>query len=92
MLVGALILGGVIAAALPIPPWLAYVLGVAGGLTVGLDSLPRTGTAGISATVLGLAAGVGLGLFHLAAISAHASRPWQGIAVRVAGSWIAASA
>jgi len=63
------------------------------GLVIGWDS--PADAAGIRAATLS-GFGVTLGAFYIvimvAALTLARKRPWQGIAVRVAGSWIAASA
>lgn len=74
-------------------PVLLVALPVAAGLAVGLDSFPD----GIAPREIGLAlAGVGLGAAlaatYVGGLAAWLSRPWQRIGLRVAGSWIAASA
>jgi urease accessory protein len=75
------------------PAWFTALLALVSGVAVGLDSPPEAISLREAVSMLiGTACG---GIASLAAIDAAAcalSRPWQGIATRVAGSWIAAIA
>ena len=91
----AVVTGGLISLA---PHWLSAVLlaGLAGviGLAVGLDTDIITGwqdgLAALAAPTAGLVTGVYLIVLDAAALASLAARPPFPIAVRVAGSWIAA--
>lgn len=89
----AAVLGLAVAAKPPLPAIVVHVAAMATGLVIGWDS-PADG-AGIRAAALS-GFGATLGAFYIvimvAALTLARKRPWQGIAVRVAGSWIAASA
>ncbi len=87
-------LGGLAAAlAVAVPASLAATLTFVIGLGIGLDSPPDA--IAIRDAVVGLigTACAGVALFAAASAAvALLARPWQGIPVRVAGSWIAAIA
>ena len=93
LLVIAALCGVVAAAQRNVPRWLAGVLALCGGVAAGLDSPPEFIALGDAVLMLiGTACG---GILALAAISLAAElagRLGQGIALRVAGSWIAAIA
>jgi urease accessory protein len=85
--------GIVVAAAIALPSIPANLLAFATGVALALNAPPQA--IGIPAAIAsqigtGIAATIGLAL--VASIAARAARPWQRIGVRVAGSWIAASA
>lgn len=71
----------------------AAVIGIAAGLGIGLDSMPDTAS-GREAWLGLLGSGIGavLILSYVGGFAAGLGRPWQRIAIRVAGSWVAASA
>jgi urease accessory protein len=70
----------------------AAVIGIAAGLGIGLDSMPDTAS-GRQAWLGLLGSGIGavLILSYVGGFAAALDRPWQRIAIRVAGSWVAAS-
>jgi urease accessory protein len=88
----AAVLGLAVAAKPPIPAFFIYIAAMATAFVVGWDS--PTDEPGIPAASL-FGFGVTLGAFYIVimvtALTLARKRPWQGIAVRVAGSWIAAS-
>jgi urease accessory protein len=94
VLVASAALSGLIAAGgLAVSAWLAAPLALVCGVALGLDSPPQTISLRDAVLMLiGTACG---GVVALAVMSFAASavgRVWQGIALRVAGSWIAAIA
>jgi urease accessory protein len=94
VLLGAAALCGLDTAALPrVPAWIAVVAAAVVGAAIGLDSPPEVISLRDAALML---AGVGCGgiltLALLAAIAAGAARLWQGVPLRVAGSWVTAIA
>jgi urease accessory protein len=93
-LLAAAALGGLaVAAALRLPAWLAAILGCAVGLALGLDSPPDAIL--FRQAILGLLGTAMAGMAILAAMmgmATAASGIWNGIALRVAGSWVAAIA
>jgi urease accessory protein len=94
VLLAAAAVGGVVAAVgFSVRPWLAAPLAVVVGMAVGLDSPPEAISLGTAVLMLiGTAVG-GVAVLALIAIAAcAAARLWHGIALRVAGSWIAAIA
>jgi hydrogenase/urease accessory protein HupE len=93
LLAGAAICGLLLAWGSPLPAWLGSVSGIALGFAIGTDS-----GQGISETQAVAAALTGTGvsvyllfLYALATADSLRKRHWQQVAVRVAGSWIAAS-
>jgi urease accessory protein len=70
----------------------AAVIGIAAGLGIGLDSMPDTAS-GRQAWLGLIGSGIGavLILSYVGGVAAALDRPWQRIAIRVAGSWAAAS-
>ncbi len=94
VLLAAAAICGLATAALPhVPAWIAVLSALVVGAAIGLDSPPEV--ISLRDAVLMLA-GVGCGgilaFAFLAAIAAEAARLWQGVPLRVAGSWIAAIA
>jgi urease accessory protein len=91
-LLAAAALGGLAAAAaLGLPTWLAALLGCTVGLALGLDSPPdtilfRQAIFGLFGTAI---AGVAI-LAAMIGVAAALSGIWDGVALRVAGSWVAA--
>lgn len=72
---------------------LTTAIAVAAAAAVGLDSAPMEATAGQPGlTTLGTLAGSLLVVVLAGGLAAAAAAPWQRIAVRTAGSWIAAAA
>jgi urease accessory protein len=94
LLLAAAALCGLATAALPrVPAWIPVLSAPVVGAAIGLDSPPEVISLRDAALML---AGVGCGgtvaFTFLAAIAAAAARLWQGVPLRVAGSWIAAIA
>jgi urease accessory protein len=85
-------LGALVATDRRLPPGPGAALAVAVGLIHGHANGTALGAAGLGAVAL---TGIGTGLFVMfalvAALVVSLRRPWTRIAVRVAGSWIAAS-
>jgi urease accessory protein len=93
----AVLLGGMIALARPLPSLLLLALGALTGFCLGLDSAPEGGT--LQQTV-GALAGSGFAitfaLLNAAMLAQYAhsqsgQQAWQKIGVRIVGSWIAAA-
>ena len=71
----------------------AATIAFAAGAALGLDSPPETIFLGEAAVMLiGAACGAVAALALVTLCAAALGRPWQGMALRVAGSWIAAIA
>ncbi len=89
---GFVVVGGLVAADAKLPPLatgaLAAVLGLAHGFSNG-SGLDRSGAAAVA--LVGLVAGVFVLVALVAALVVSLRAGWARIAVRVAGSWIAAS-
>lgn len=82
-----------VASAWPLPREVIGVGALASGFLIGLDSAPGEATARETVFMLiGVALGAGFLLIHELALVEFFRRPWQRIAVRVLGSWIAAIA
>jgi urease accessory protein len=93
LIVAAMICGLAAAAALRLPTGLAELLSFIVGLATGLDSPPeaillREAILGLIGTACGGIATMAV----MVALSAVLGRIWQGIGLRVAGSWTAAIA
>jgi hypothetical protein len=87
----ALICGLAAAKAARLLGWLAAPLALVAGLAIGLDSPPETISLREAVwTLFGTAAGSILAAAALSEAAAWAAVRWRGIALRVAGSWIAA--
>ena len=94
LLSGAGLLGLLIAAKRVVPVYLSAVLGAVLGITIGLDSamVELSGNERL-ASLLGSGIGIYLLLLYPMALADYFNRrAWQQIAIRVLGSWIAASA
>ena len=94
VLLAAAAICGLATAALPhVPAWIAVLSALVVGAAIGLDSPPEV--ISLRDAVLMLA-GVGCGgivaFGLLATIAGAAAQLWQGVPLRVAGSWIAAIA
>ena len=94
LLAGAALLGLLIAARRVVPVYLSAVLGAVLGVAIGLDSgLDELSGNQRLASLLGSGIGIYLLLLYPMALADYfGKRPWQQVAVRVMGSWIAASA
>lgn len=85
--------GLVVAASAPLPRIFCWCVSGAGGLLIGLDSAPETDVLRpLLVTLGGTAAGATILSIYAAGLADYVSAPWQRIGIRVAGSWIAASA
>lgn len=96
LLVVALLAGLLAVVAYPLPRWLVWLLVVKAGTMIGLDTVP-TVLPGIAAhkiylTLAGSALSSCALLLGLSVFSFYLSKLWEGIAVRVLGSWVTASA
>jgi hypothetical protein len=85
---------GVLAAAAPrIATWLAVALAPVIGVALGLDSPPQVTSLGEAVLMLvGTACGAAISLAVLTVVASLLVGRWQGIVLRVAGSWVAAIA
>jgi urease accessory protein len=93
LLAGAAISGALVAARFPLPLWLTGAIATAIGAAIGLDSPPEVISLEEAAFVLlGTLIGATLSLGAIVAVASRLARGWQKIAVRVLGSWTAASA
>ena len=89
----AAIAGLIVAIARPLPPLIEHTLSFATGIALALNAPPQAVTipAAISAQLgSGIAALAATGLVAL--VASKAEKGWQRIGIRIAGSWIAASA
>jgi hypothetical protein len=85
--------GITVAAAITLPSILSNVLAFATGVALALDTPPRAiGIAAAIASQIGTGAAAIAALVLVTSIAKGADRPWQRIGLRVACSWIAASA
>jgi hypothetical protein len=94
VLLASVALCGLMAASgISVPVPLAAPFGAVSGLALGLDSPPESIFLGEAvAMLIGTACG-GVAALGLCALTASAAaRLWQGIVLRVAGSWVAATA
>jgi urease accessory protein len=88
----ALVAGTWTASARPLPPVLGWPLMSVAGAAIGLDSPPETASLREANHIL-----IGTGLTAaaiptaVATVVAHMKRDWQRLALRIAGSWIAAA-
>ena len=93
MLGVAAICGLLVAAALPIPRLIVWLIAAVAGVAIGLDSPPDVISIRMAYVImLGTWLGAVLVLTILAELAARVRRDWQLIGLRVLGSWIAASA
>jgi urease accessory protein len=84
---------GVMAAVAWAPRPLVWLLTATAGTALALDSPPQAVTiAAAYATLVGTALGACAMLLVIVVIAAHARPGWQGLGLRLLGSWIAASA
>jgi urease accessory protein len=89
----AAITGMLVAAALPLPTFLRAAIAAIAGGAIGLDSPPQAVSLGAaSAALIGTGFGASFALMLIAFIAAQLAGPRQRIGLRIAGSWIAASA
>jgi urease accessory protein len=93
-LLGCAALSGLLAAlARPLPQVMVVALAAATGLSLALDSPPdATSLAAGNRALLGTAVGAGILLVLVSEAASLLKRHWQRIGLRIAGSWIAASA
>ena len=93
LLVGAALSGALVAAAFRLPRLVLGPLALATGAAIGLDSPPEVISVQEGVVMLiGTGLGATLALALVVTAAARMARDWQRIAVRVLGSWTAASA
>jgi urease accessory protein len=93
LLAGAGLCGLLAAAGFPVQAWLVAPLALVSGVAFGLDSPPETISLRDAVLILvGTACGGVAALAAMAFAARAVVRLWHGIALRVAGSWIAAIA
>jgi urease accessory protein len=93
LLATATFAGIALATAMMLPSILTNVLAFATGAALALDAPPQAiGIPSAIATQVGFGAAALAAFGLIAFIAMRADRPWQRIGVRIAGSWIAASA
>ena len=96
LLILALICGLLLVLRLNLPAFVSIVLMVFCGIILGLDSspvmIPGLGANSIISWRLGAAITINMGLAVLALLAYFLNCYWNGIILRVAGSWIATSA
>lgn len=89
----ALTSGALAALARPLPEGAGCALAALTGIAIGLDSPPEVVVVRQAHLMLiGTAFGGGLLLIMIVEIASRLTHPWQRIAARILGSWIAASA
>lgn len=89
----AALLGLLVAAGWPLPPWGMAALAVVAAVLVGIDSGQESFSGRDHYTALGGAVvGASLLLIYAAGFTEYLRKLWQGIPLRVMGSWLAASA
>jgi urease accessory protein len=93
-LLGCAAISGLLAAlARPLPQVTVVPLAAATGLSLALDSPPDAiSLAAANRALLGTAVGAGILLVSVSEGASRLRRTWQRIGLRIAGSWIAASA
>jgi len=94
LLAGAAISGLLLAWGSPLPGWLGTASGIALGFAIGTDSGQGiTESQAVAAALTGTGVAVYLLFLYALAVSDTLRKyQWQQVAIRVAGSWIAASA
>jgi urease accessory protein len=90
ILILALVMGAVLAAAIPVGPTIRMALAITSGFLVGADT---DGAAGPPATIAfaGVTFGVLLIVLNAMALAQYGANRLNGVPLRVAGSWIAAA-
>jgi urease accessory protein len=89
----AAVAGALVALARPLPTAISALPVVIAGTAIALDSVPDTiSTTTTLLTLFGAALGTTLVLAAVALSSARLTRAWLRTGIRIAGSWIAASA
>ncbi len=84
--------GALVALAQPVPAASTLLAGVS-GIALGLDSPPQAISLTVAAqTLVGTGLGAWLAFALVVACTRWLMRAWQGIGVRILGSWVAASA
>jgi urease accessory protein len=93
MLANTALLGALVAAAWTPPPPLGWLLAAIAGATLALDSPPQAITIReANVMLIGTAVGGCIAVAAVVTITRYLSSAWQQLAIRVLGSWIAASA
>lgn len=89
----AAVAGLIVVLALPPLPLVSHALAFAAGVALALNSPPQAISISSAIVVqLGTGAAALTMLALVASVAIHAERPWQRIGIRIAGSWVAASA
>jgi urease accessory protein len=89
----AAIAAGLVALGRALPPFVATLLTGAAGVSIPISAPPHEITIPAAIAAQSGTAAAALALFSLVmVIATTAERPWQRIGLRIAGSWIAASA
>jgi urease accessory protein len=92
LLANAAVLGILIATARTLPQSLVWIFAAIAGAALALDSPPQAVTIAEGyAMLIGTALGACIALETIVEVAARLARPWQRLAVRILGSWIAAS-
>jgi hydrogenase/urease accessory protein HupE len=93
VLVLALACGALTALARPLPEAVGCALAATTGIAIGLDSPPEAlSVRQANLTLIGTALGGTVLLVIIVEVATRLMSPWQRIAARILGSWIAASA
>ncbi len=93
VLVLALVTGGLVALARPLPEAAGCVLAVATGFAIALDSPPEViSVREANIMLIGTAFGASILLVAVVEAASRLTRNWQRLGARIFGSWIAASA
>ena len=93
LLAASLLAGTFSAAALPLPTSAIAVLAAWTGASLGMDSPPQAISLAVATlTLIGTGIGACLALAMATVVTGLLVRAWRGLAVRVLGSWCAASA
>jgi hypothetical protein len=93
LLAGATLCGVMAASGLRASVALTLPVAFLSGIALGLDSPPDAISLGEAvATLIGIACGAVVALALMASLASRMGRVWQGVLLRVAGSWVAAIA
>ncbi len=93
LLAAAALCGLIAASGRTTPRWMAASLGLTAGVAIGLDSPPQSIRLNEAVLMLiGTGCGAVAALALMTVAASFVARFWQGVALRVAGSWIAAIA
>ncbi|MCX7314840.1 MAG: hypothetical protein NTV56_24830 [Alphaproteobacteria bacterium] len=93
LLTATVLAGLMLALARPCPGWGGVALAATIGTSLAVDSPPETiSLREANLTLAGIWVGACVAVWLVAALSVRCQRTWQRLGIRVAGSWIAASA